>query len=96
MSIINHHQDLHDREKLCGLSIPISTAQYPKSQIIIQDLVINYPPHKKSSKIIKNNDTEKSAGSLKCRLIMMRVPVPFRFPLKDVPAPAQPVIPVPL
>lgn len=47
MSIINHHQDLHDREKLCGLSIPISTAQYPKSQIIIQDLVINYPPHKK-------------------------------------------------
>ena len=58
-------------------------------------LVINYPPHQKI-KIIKNNDMEKSAGSLKCRLIMTRVPVPFRFPLKDVPAPAQPVILVPL
>ena len=94
MSIINHHHDLHDREKLCGLSIPISTAQYPKSQLIIQDL------HTLSSsskiKIIKNNDMEKSAGSLKSRLIMMRVPVPFRFPLKDVPAPAEPVILVPL
>ena len=39
---------------------------------------------------------EKSAGSLKSQLIMTRVPVPFRFPLKDVPAPAQPVILVPL